>query len=309
MGISVCVVGAGALGSAFAALLFDSGCEVTLLCRRSEQAKEINENGLTINIDSQTKVSMVRATADSREIPVADLIIILVKSRQTRGAIQSVLGVVGGKSSVLTIQNGLGNEEILAEVVGVDKVLSARTYVGSARNHLGQFGVTIQNRETVIGETDGRITPRLEKIARTFDDAGLMTVISNNIVGTIWDKLLVNLATGALSAITRLAYGDLYEIEEVQRSAFEIITEGINLADAAGISITERNVKAIWEHAGVDLPRDFKASMLQSVERRELTEIDFINGAIARLGVRFGIATPANNAMLAALKGIERSFS
>ncbi len=306
--MSICVVGAGALGSAFAALLLDSGCDVTLLCRRSEHVKEINENGLAVNIDGQTKVSMVRATADSRDIPVVDLIIILVKSRQTRGAIQSALGVVGGKSSVLTIQNGLGNEEILAEVVGADKVLSARTYVGSARNHLGQFEVTIQNKETVIGETDGRITPRLEKIARTFGDAGLLTVISQNIVGTIWDKLLVNLATGALSAITRLAYGDLYEIEEVERSAFEIITEGINLADALGVEITERNLKVIWEHARVRLPRGFKASMLQSVERRELTEIDFINGAIVRLGVRFGIATPANNAMLAALKGIERSF-
>jgi 2-dehydropantoate 2-reductase len=127
-------------------------------------------------------------------------------------------------------------------------------------------------------------------------------------MGTIWDKLLVNVATGALSGITGLAYGDLYAVPEVEACAMAAVAETMAVAKASGIQLTTNDPQQPWIKAAAGLPFEFKASMLQSLEKGFVTEIDFVNGAVVRQGARCGVPTPVNQTLVACLKGIERGL-
>lgn len=162
-----------------------------------------------------------------------------------------------------------------------------------------------RGKHTFIGELDGRITERAKRIAETFSRAGLPTEVSANIMGTMWDKLLINVATGALSGITRLPYGALYGVPEVRECALAAVAEGIAVAKALGVKLTSDKPEDAWTLAGEGLPKEFKASMLQSIEKRAPTEIDFINGSVVRWGERAKVPTPVNRALVACVKGIE----
>ena len=224
----------------------------------------------------------------------------------TRTAIESASALVGDKTMVMSIQNGLGHEEILAEVVGRERVLAAKTYVGGVFLAPGLIISGSKGKQTYIGELDGRLTTRLQTVVDEFNRAGLLATASTNIYGTMWDKLLVNVATGALCAITRLPYGGLYGVPEVEACALAAVAEGIAVARANGIKLTSEDPKYFWQLAADGLPADFKTSMLQSLEKGEPTEVDFINGSVVRWGVRSSIPTPVNQTLLACTKGIER---
>jgi 2-dehydropantoate 2-reductase len=124
----------------------------------------------------------------------------------------------------------------------------------------------------------------------------------------MWDKLLVNVATGALSGITRLTYGDLYAVPEVEACAVAAVAEAMAVAKAAGIALGSTEPRQAWVKAADGLPAAFKASMLQSLEKGSVTEIDFVNGAVVRWGAKYGVPTPVNQALVACIKGIERAL-
>ena len=135
-------------------------------------------------------------------------------------------------------------------------------------------------------------------IADTFKRAGLNTFVSADIMSTMWDKLLVNVATGALSGITGLTYGELYAVPEVKATALAAVNEAMAVAKAGGVTPSFESAMQAWD----------KASMLQSLEKGSLTEIDFINGAVVRAGSKHGVPTPVNEALVACIKGIERGL-
>ena len=207
---------------------------------------------------------------------------------------------------VLSLQNGLGHEDILTAVVGHERVLAGKTYAGGVLIGKGHIIVGTQGKETHIGELNGEVTARVTRIAEVFNQAGLLTYVSKNIMGTMWDKLLVNVATGALSGITRLTYGDLYQLPEVEMCAVAAVAEAMAVAKAKGIKLSITDPKEPWVKAAAGLPYEFKASMLQSLENGSITEIDYVNGAVVRLGSQLGVPTPVNQTLVACLKGIER---
>jgi 2-dehydropantoate 2-reductase len=237
-----------------------------------------------------------------------DLVIVLVKSFDTRAVIESAADVIGDHTVVLSLQNGMGHEDMLAEVVGRGKVLAGKTYVGGVMLAPGHIIAGTRGKDTYIGELDGAITLRVQAIADTFNRAGLNTTVSANIVGAMWDKLLVNVATGALSGITGLTYGDLYAVPEVKATALAAVNEAIAVAKAAGVALSFESAQQAWDKAAEGLPPEFKASMLQSLEKGSLTEIDFINGSVVRGGKKHGVPTPVNEALVACIKGIERGL-
>jgi 2-dehydropantoate 2-reductase len=205
----------------------------------------------------------------------------------------------------MSIQNGLGHEEILAEVVGRERVLAAKTYVGGVFLEPGRVVSGYKGKQTYIGELDGRLTPRLQAVVDEFNQADLLATASANIYGTMWDKLLVNVATGAVSAITRLPYGWLYKVKEIEDTALAAVAEGVAVSRANDIKLVSDDPRYFWDLAAEGLPAEFKTSMLQSLEKGEITEVDFINGSVVRWGERSGIATPVNKTLLALVKGIE----
>jgi 2-dehydropantoate 2-reductase len=306
--MKICILGSGALGSSIGGILTEAGLEVHLIDPWVEHVNAMNRQGLRLREDSSERIVKVQAATDCQGIGPADLILVLVKSYHTKEAIKNAGPMIGDKTVVLSFQNGLGNEDILAEVVGKELVIGGRTFAGGVLLGPGHVISGRKGKQTYIGELDGRITERVNEIARQFNQAGLETMISTNIIGIMWDKLLINVATGALSGITRLPYGELYQVKEVMDCALEAVSEAIAVAKAMGVKLTITDPKKIWLKAAENLPPEFKASMLQDIEKVSRTEIDSINGSVVRLGERHGVPTPVNRVLVASIKGIEKNL-
>lgn len=312
--LSVAVLGAGSLGSAMGALLAEGGHEIWLINRREGHVRSIQAHGLRVREREQERVVHLHAATSAAEVaqhrgaPV-DLLVVLVKSFHTEAAMAGAGPLVGEHTVVLSLQNGLGHEEQLAQAVGRSRVMAGKSYVGGQLLGDGAVLVGAQGKETLIGELDAPSSERARRIAQAFTQAGLRCEVSPDIMVTMWEKLLVNVATGAVSAITRLPYGELYQATEVRDCALAAVSEAMAVARAAGLALTTTDPLQPWLKAGAGLPFEFKASMLQSLEKGSITEIDYVNGAVVRWGQRLGVPTPVNATLVACVKGIERGLS
>lgn len=307
--MNIHILGAGSLGCAIGGTLAAAGSDVTLIARSREHVDAVNAHGLVLrDADGNDRVVNVAAATDARHLAPADLVIVLVKAFHTEAAIEGYKSTVGDHTIVMSLQNGLGHEEVLAAAVGRDRLLAGKTYVGGVFLAPGVVRAGVQGKLTLIGEPAGGISERVRRVAAEFERAGLKTTASDNIAGVIWDKLLVNTATGALSAITWLPYGPLYAVPELEATAVAAVAEAMAVARAKGVALSIKNPVDAWRLAGSGLGADFKASMLQSLEKRTVTEIDFINGAVVREGERLGVPTPVNRTLVACVKGIEKGL-
>jgi 2-dehydropantoate 2-reductase len=304
--LKIAILGAGALGCAIGAALSEAGHETWLINRSAAHVDAMRRDGLKVDDTRGTRHVMVRATTRPAEAGVVDLVVVLVKSFHTDAAMRGALALIGPDTCVLSLQNGLGHEDVLAEIVGRERVLAGKTYVGGLMLGPGHIQSGVNGKATFIGELDGRITARVQALAHCFDAAGLATTVSENILGTMWDKLLVNIATGAVTGITGLTYGQLYEEPLLEAVALEAVREAMSVAAAAGVRLSIADPRDAWKLASEGLSPEFKTSMLQSLEKGSVTEIDFINGLVVRAGQRHGVPTPVNATLVACIKGIER---
>jgi 2-dehydropantoate 2-reductase len=300
------VLGAGSLGSALGGVLTEAGHDVWLITRNQAHVDAINQRGLTLRTEGVDRVVKAQAATSAVVAGVVDCVIVLVKSAQTRPAMQAAMALLGPDTTVLSLQNGLGHEDILSDVVGRERVLAGKSYCGGQIIAPGHVICGTKGKDTHMGELDGSMSPRIVRIADAFNGAGLQTTVSDNIMGTIWDKLFINVATGALSGITRLAYGDLYQVPELQACAVAAVAEAMAVAQARGVRTSITEPVQAWRKAGAGLPYEFKASILQTLERGVRTEVDYINGAVVQLGMQHGVPTPVNATLLACIKGIEQ---
>ena len=291
------------IGGALAA----AGHDACLVTRNAAHVAAITRDGLLMRRRGGETVVRLPARTSPAGLPPADLVIVLVKSLDTVAAIEAARHIIGPKTLLLSLQNGMGQEDLLAERCGRDRVIAGKTYVGGVLTQPGVVTAGMDGKETIIGELDGSLSPRILSIAGAFRGAGLATTVSENIRGAIWDKLFVNVATGAVSAITGLAYGDLYAIAEIETCAIRAVAEAMDVARASGVAIATQNPADAWIKAAEGLPADFRASMLQSLDKGALTEVDFINGAVFRAGRAAGVATPVNETLVALVKGVERA--
>ncbi|SKC81532.1 ketopantoate reductase [Burkholderia sp. CF099] len=307
--VKIAILGAGALGCAIGAALTEGGNEVWLLNRSVAHVEAMRRDGLRVDDANGSRRVEVKATTRAAEVGAVDLVVVLVKSFHTDAAMRGALALVGPDTLVLSLQNGLGHEDVLADIVGRGRVLAGKTYVGGVMRNPGHIESGVAGKATYIGELDRGITSRVMAIAETFNAAGLATTVSDNIVGTMWDKLLVNVATGALTGTTGLTYGQLYDEPLLKTAALAAVAEAIAVAHAAGVTLSTTDPERPWILAGEGLSSAFKTSMLQSLEKGSITEIDFINGAVVRWGQRHGVPTPVNATLVACIKGIERAMA
>jgi 2-dehydropantoate 2-reductase len=303
------ILGAGALGSAIGGVLTEAGHEVLLITRNRAHVAAINQTGLVLQTNGVNRTVRARAATSAQGLSPVDCVILLVKSAQTHQAMVASTSLLGPDTCVLSLQNGLGHEDVLAKLVGLQRVLLGKTYVGGqiiAPGHVicGHIG-----KDTQIGELDGTISPRVQAIAQAFNGAGLVTTVSDNIMGTVWDKLFINVATGAISGITRLAYGELYQMPQLQECGVAAVAEAMQVAKARGVRTSITDPLQAWRKAGAGLPAEFKPSILQTLERGVRSEVDFINGAVVQLGAQLGVPTPVNATLLACIQGIEKNMA
>jgi 2-dehydropantoate 2-reductase len=294
------------MGCLFAAHLSKTKQEVWILDKSKERAALINEHGIIVEGQGGSWQAKVPATTQAKEISSADLLLIGVKSYHTKEAISSARGLVTDNTQVLTLQNGIGNIEILSEIAGSDKVIGGVTNHGATlldTGHIRHAG----RGETIIGRIDGKIPVELRAIREIFNKAGIETRISRDIKGLLWSKLIINAGINALTAVTGLPNGKLTEFEGTRRILREAVTEAIRVAKRKRIKLAYDDplakVEAVCEATAANI-----SSMLQDVQRHKRTEIDFINGVVVRQAQELGIAVPVNSVLVDLVKTIELTY-
>jgi 2-dehydropantoate 2-reductase len=295
------------MGSLLAAFLLKlKKEEVWLLDYKKERAAKILESGITIEGVTGSWQVKPNVSADINEIGPADLFIICVKSYDTKKAIAGVKPLIKENSAVLTLQNGIGNIEIIAEAVGNEKVVGGVTNLGATLTGAGSVRHAGKG-ETAIGRMDGKMTVQMRSIRDIFNKAGLDTKISRDIKGLIWSKLIINAAINALTAIVRINNGKLTELESTRKIMRDTVTEATRIAKRKRIKLAFDDplakVEAVAEATATNI-----SSMLQDVMRKKRTEIDFINGVIVRQGQELGIPVPVNQMLVDLVKTIESSY-
>ena len=306
----IAILGAGSLGCVFGGLLAKAGHEVLLVNRNRVLVDRLNAEGLTLDLGKAGRrvIDVQASTVCAPEAPV-DLLIVLVKSFDTDAALSGARAAIGPETLLLSLQNGMGHEELMAPFAPPDRVLLGKTYVGGTMTEPGVVIGGAEGRDTYIGPATGRVTGRMRAVADAFSAAGLRCEASDRIMDLAWNKLLVNVSTSGLSALTGLSYGPLYALPELAECARAAVAEGIAVARAAGARLDFADPGAPWAMAADGLPPGFKASMLQSLERGRRTEIDFIHGAVVRYGAQHDIPTPVNATLVAAVKGLEHRIT
>jgi len=312
--MKIVIVGPGAMGSLLTAFLLKSkpACrqakeEVWLLDYRKERAAKILKSGITIEGISGSWQVKPNVSADINEIGPADLFIICVKSYDTKKAIADIKPLIKENSAVLTLQNGIGNIEIIAEVAGSEKVVGGVTNLGATFIEAGRV-IYAGKGEIAIGRMDGKMTVQMRSIRGIFNKARLDTKISRDIKGLIWSKLIINAAINALTAIVRVNNGKLTELESTRKIMRDAVTEATRIAKRKRIKLffddPLAKVEAVAEATATNI-----SSMLQDVLRKKRTEIDFINGVIVRQGQELGIPVPVNQMLVDLVKTIEASYA
>jgi 2-dehydropantoate 2-reductase len=305
--MKIVIVGPGAMGCLFAAYLSKSKEEIWLLDKNGERAKKLNADGIRLEGISGNWEAKVKASADAQEIGTADLVVICVKSYDTKEASLSIKQLIAEQTLVLTLQNGIGNIEIIAEVIGQEKVIGGVTNQGATLLEVGKIRHAGLG-ETVIGRIDGKTPVEMRCLREVLNKVGLETRISRDIKGLLWSKLVISVGINALTAITRLHNGRLIEYEGTRRILRGAVTEAIRIAKRKRIKLIYDDplakVEAVCEATCANI-----SSMLQDVLRNKRTEIDFINGVIIRQGQELGIPTPVNSVLLDLVKTIEASYN
>jgi 2-dehydropantoate 2-reductase len=297
------VVGCGAVGSLFAAHLAQlDDVEVWAYDLDKRHVAAINEHGLRLS-GAADLVVRVRATADPGELPVCDYGIVATKSMHTSSALAATAPAFAG-GAVASVQNGAGNEELIAE--HVREVIRGTTFPAGHVVEPGHVAMDTRG-ETQLGPFEPQPAPfaRVEELADACTRGGMPTKALEDARGAQWRKLIFNAASNAIAALTGMTHGQIAELEETRRLAEAVMAEGIAVSDAQGIVLDSDPVELFHWAARKDVAYDHKPSMLQDVEAGQPTEIDFLNGSIVSFGERHGVDAQLNRALTALVKGIE----
>jgi 2-dehydropantoate 2-reductase len=303
----VCVVGCGAVGALFAANLAQlDDVEVWAFDVWDEHVRAINESGLRLSGAGEI-VGRLRATSDPGEVPACEFGIVATKSMHTGDAVASVAHAFA-EGSVCSVQNGVGNEEAIAE--HVDRVMRGTTFPAGKIVEPGHVQWDVKG-DTKIGPFEPSPAPMeaVERLAEACTRAGMPTEAVADARGPQWRKLIFNAATNPIGALTGLTHGRVCEDPALRALVSSLADEGKAVAEAQGIALDEDPEALIDYAARPDVAYDHKASMLQDVEARRQTEIDFLNGGVVHFGREHGVPTPLNEAVAALIKGMERSWA
>jgi 2-dehydropantoate 2-reductase len=296
--MNVAIMGAGAIGCYFGALLARAGHSVVLI-GRAVHVEAINRDGLLLETKTFRGYLPARAATDASAVASADLVLFCVKSQDTESAGRSMASHLKPDTTILCIQNGVDNAERLQEATGRD-VTPTVVYVGTEMagpGHVRQHGPG----ELVIGAG-----PDSEKLAALISEAGHPSGVSENVPEILWHKLITNCAYNALSAVAQLPYGPMVDVEgakDVMRNAVE---ECAAVARACGIAVPDDILERVSAVAR-NMPGQ-SSSTAQDLARGKATEIDYLNGYVVRKGLSLGIATPTNLALQVMVKLRERSL-
>jgi len=304
--MKICIIGCGAVGSLFAAHLANAGAaEVWAYDLWKDHTDAINRNGLRLSgaADFTTRLN---ATSNPRELPRCDYGIVATKAIHTRDAVRQVAQIFDENSAVCSVQNGVGNEELIAE--HVKYVIRGTTFPAGHPIAPGHIGYDIKG-DTWIGPFEPTNTPmeKVEELAGLMTRAGMNTIALPDARGAQWTKLIFNAATNPVGALTLLHHSAASHFKSTGDLFNDLIAEGEAVAKSLGIELHGDSRQLVKK--GADAPGKHRASMLQDVIAKRQTEVDFMNGAIVTWGEKIGVPTPLNKALWQLIKGLEHSWS
>lgn len=295
--MKIAVMGAGAVGCYYGAMLARAGHRVTLIARPLH-VEAIRKHGLLLEARGTTEAVQLAATTEPAGIAGADLVLFCVKSDDTAAAGEAMAPHLAADTAILSLQNGVDNAERLQAVLK-RPVIPTAVYVAvdmPAPGHVRHHG----RGELVIG-----LGPASPQIAAALTQAGIGTEISDNVIGDLWGKLIVNCCYNALSAIPQLPYGRMRAVTGVETVMMDVVAECVAVAKDSGVSTDENILGKVLGLASA-MPNQF-SSTAQDLAKGKRTEIEHLNGYIVRMGEKLGIATPANRLLMVMIKLMEEA--
>jgi 2-dehydropantoate 2-reductase len=305
--MKIAVIGAGAMGSLFGALLAESGNEVWLCDIRKGHINAVRQNGLTLENETKTRVVKLNAAINPQQIGVSDLILIFVKSIHTESAAQTAALLAGRKGLVMTLQNGMGNAETICKHLKPNRIIVGTTAHGATMlapaniRHAGT-GPTILGM-WAGGKKEFKIA---QQTAALLTRAGIESTAIADVRPAIWDKLIVNAGINAITALTGIKNGQILDLEWTRELSRAAVEETAMVAKAQGIEIRSNPAAHVFQVAQATAAN--RSSMGQDVDHRRPTEIAAINGFVVREAERMGLNAPVNRTLTALMQTMEAHY-
>jgi 2-dehydropantoate 2-reductase len=291
--MKILVMGTGAVGSFYGGKLARAGHEVIFVAR-GENLQVLRQKGLTVkSYQGNFHVERVHATDRPDEAGVCDLVLVCVKSYDTRDAAELIRPVVGPDTSIISLQNGVENEERLEQTLRIGSVLGGMAYIGAEAVSPGVIVHAVAGR-IAFGERSGQRTSRVEHLERMFHDAGIEASPSATITLTLWDKLIWNAAFNAICTLSRSTVGEVLIHPQTRVLVRETMLEVIAVARAQGLDLQDSRADEHIESSQTPPMSAFATSMAHDLARGKRLEYDALNGAVVRSGERFRVPVPLN---------------
>lgn len=298
--MNIVIIGAGAIGSLFGSALSKNN-NVVLVGRKSH-VDAVNKKGLTIKGKTQANIKFL-ATESVKDISFSpDILLFSVKSYDAESAIKTSKSIIGKNTVVMSLQNGLNNIEKIKKHVNSDKIIVCITTHGVVFSKPGVIQHTGIGK-TILGDISGKNTEIIEKIANDLKLGEIKTIISENIIKDIWAKAIVNSSINPLTAIFNCKNGYLLENPIIEKTLEKICRESTDIADSCKINLNFEDMLKKTEEV-IHETSENHSSMLQSVQQNKPTEIESINGTLAKIGKENNIETLMNDLLVYSVKSI-----
>ena len=298
------MIGSGAMGSVYGGLLARAGFDVTLIDIRQDHIAAVQSKGVIVEGVPGRHVIRVAAQTSASGLAPADFAIVFTDANATKEAARIAKQVLKPEGFAMTLQNGIGNVEALIAELGEGRVVAGVTMNSGAFPEPGRVQYTNAG-VTSIGELNGATTARVQEVAGMLNKAGIETKIVADPMAEIWSKFILNCAINPLTAVTGLRSGEMYRTPEVNALQDRVLDEILAVVERKGVRLAEPNPrKKIKDHCQ---GRYNRPSMMQHIEQGRRTEIDALNGALVREAKALGIPVPYNEAVVAVVKGLEKS--
>jgi 2-dehydropantoate 2-reductase len=299
--MKIAIMGTGGVGGYYGGLLAQAGHAVTFIARGAHLAA-IRDKGLEVkSVYGDFRVSPAQATDKPVEIGLVDLVLFATKTYHTEEASQLIKPMVGQDTVVISFQNGVDAADRIGPVVGMEHLLGGATWLSAAIEEPGVIGQYSQFRRIVLGEFDGRITPRAEAICEVLKSTGATVELVGNIAQILWTKFVFISAISALGSLTRVTMGEYRSVREAREVLTEAMKEVVAVAKTKGITLDPDVVNNTLKFIDDSAP-GIKPSMQRDIEGGRMSELESMIGIVVRLGAELGVPTPFMRLAYAVLK-------
>jgi len=300
---NIAIVGAGAMGAAYAAMFSDAvGFNVSFVAR-GKRYEQLKHRSITVN-ERLYNVGVIHP--DKASTP-ADLVIVALKHHHLADAVGDIAALAGPDTAILSVMNGLESEETIAAACGMDKLVYAIAVGIDAVRESLWFTYANPGKIVFGPAVDDGSGPDLERIREALDRAGIPGEVPPDILHAMWWKFMVNVGTNQASAVLRAPYRVFQSNPDARDLMLSLMEEVVALAPKAGIDLTTKDIDE-WEHILTKLSPAGKTSMLQDVEACRKTEVEIFAGRVVDLGKKYGVPTPVNATVQRIIKVIEGGF-